>query len=210
MPTDTVKNAWPRAAYTASPNVAHCSAGVVAREELPEVGHQVELEALLDARQRHRAHAQRHEHDEQRDHHHLRHAFDAVFQARARRDHADRHDDQHVNRHLNGVSEKLTEHACDMFGTRTVELAHRAFHHEGEHPARHHRVEHHEQVVARKADPLEAMPLPTLGFEFIVAARDRALGLRGPRRIPSRAPAARISRGISGTAQRTPRRRTRR
>ena len=28
MPTETVKNAWPMAAYTASPNVASCSASV--------------------------------------------------------------------------------------------------------------------------------------------------------------------------------------
>ena len=38
MPTDTVKNAWPRAAYTASPNVAHCSAGVLPAKSFPKSG----------------------------------------------------------------------------------------------------------------------------------------------------------------------------
>ncbi len=38
MPTDTVKNAWPMAAYTASPNVAHCSAVVLPANSLPKSG----------------------------------------------------------------------------------------------------------------------------------------------------------------------------
>ncbi len=52
------------------------------------------------------------------------------------------------------------------------EGARRATPHIREHPSRNDGIEHHEQVVSRKADPLERMPPRAGGFEHVEAARD--------------------------------------
>ena len=146
-----------------------------AGEHLAEIRHQIETQTLGRARQRDRAHAQGNEHHEQGHHHDLRHALHALLHAGARDAHAHAHDDEHVHGKLHRVGEQAVEDIGNLGTFQPHELARGAFHHEGEHPAAHGGVEHHEQVVAGKRQPLERMPFRARRLKDIVAARDGAL-----------------------------------
>ena len=146
--------------------------GRASGEQLAEIGQQVEGQALPRPGQRDRTDAQDEQHREQGDHHHLRHALDAVLHAGARGEHADGDDDDGVDSHLERVGEHIRKHAGHLRAVGAVEGARGGFHHEGEHPAGHAGIEHHEQVVARKAHPLEVVPFRARRLERVVAARD--------------------------------------
>ena len=144
-------------------------------EELVKVRQQVESETVHAAGQGDRAHAQHEHDDEQRAHHDLRDALHTLLQAQAANEHAEHHDDGHVHEHLAGVGEQGVEDLAALFRCDARELPGCALHHEGEHPAGNGGVEHHEQVVADQAKPLDAVPLSTLGLERVVAAGDALL-----------------------------------
>ena len=144
-------------------------------EELVEVGQQVEGQAVHAAGQGDCAHAQHEHDDEQRAHHDFRDALHTLLQAEAADEHAQHHDDGHVHEHLAGAGEQRVEDLAALFRRDAGELPGCALHHEGEHPARHRGVEHHEQVVADQAKPLDAVPLGALGLERVVAAGDALL-----------------------------------
>ena len=129
------------AAYTASPNVGPLLGRRRAREQLAEVGDEVELETLQAARQRDRAHHE-HGHDaQQADHHHLRDALDALLQPQAAHEEAQHDDHEHPAHQLGGVRQHVVEHGADARAVQAVERARAHLHHERQHPAAHRGVD---------------------------------------------------------------------
>ena len=144
-------------------------------EQLAEVGREVKGQAVKTARQGDGAHAQ-HNHDhEQRAHHHLRHALHALLHAHAADEHTEKHDEGHIYEHLARAGQEVVENLAALGRGHARQLARGALHHEGEHPPGHRGVEHHEQVVACKPNPLDAMPFGARRLKHIVAACDALL-----------------------------------
>ena len=144
-------------------------------KQLAEVGHEVESEPFSCTRQRDRAHAQHRQHGEQRNHHHLGDPLDSLLQACSGHCHAYGDGDQHERDHLQRIGQKPVVHRRDAGCVLSLERSHRAVRHEGQHPARHRGVEHHEQVVSHQGDPFEPMPSRPLRLQCVEAARDAFL-----------------------------------
>ena len=112
MPTDTVKNAWPMAAYTASANVASCWASVSPANMLARnrAGGKTAGPSAAPGSVTARTHRAS-KHHEQRHHHDLRHALDALLHSPARvTPTPTATTDEHVHRHLHRVGQQAVEH----------------------------------------------------------------------------------------------------
>ena len=142
--------------------------------QLVKVRNQIELQTFGRAGQGDRTDREdKHQHDQQ-DHHDLRDLFDAVSQP-LRTDTEGRHDNDHREQDQDsGACEHVREGGLDPRRIHSDKSA--RGHQVGvvQHPACDHRVEHHEQVVAGEAEPLEAVPVRAFAFELVEGADDAA------------------------------------
>ena len=154
-------------AHSSVDNLREAGIGVV--EEVIEVGQQVELQSSLTAFQRKRVHAQKSHDNEQRRHHNLGNALNALLHAHGTHTKTNNGNQKHPTRELHRVTEHQPEHHRDIF--RAVKCAHRRLHKVGDGPTAYHGIEHHKQIAANQTKPLEAMPLRTLRLQSLVATR---------------------------------------
>ena len=140
-----------------------------------EIGLQVEGKALPRPVQRDGAHRQQNHHCQQAYHHDLVDLFYAVAQTSGTNQHTSQHHYDHKQRHQARLAHELAELASHSIGVQTDEVALGHFDAVKHQPAGHRGVEHHQQVVARDAEPAVPVPLASLGFQRLEGLGDPPL-----------------------------------
>ena len=149
------------------------SLGVVG--QVVEVGHEVELQALAGTLQQNGVDRQHHHQGQQAEHHHLGDLLHAVLQALGADEHAQHHHDDHKDRHQAGLAHEGAELIAHAGGVQAYKIALGHFEEVQQQPPGDGGVVHHEQVVARNAEPAVNMPLGALGLQGVEGQGDALL-----------------------------------
>ncbi len=88
-----------------------------------------------------------------------------LSQTRSRAENADHHDNAHPEDQLGRIGQHRCEHAGNASCIEAIERARCALENVVQHPAGHHRVKHHQHVVAGEPEPFQHMPPRTGRFK---------------------------------------------
>ena len=145
---------------------------------------EVELEPCGGTRQRNGADGEKYHDDKQADHHLLGDSLDAFLETEGDDAEAKRDGDAHPENHERGVREHFAEAGRNLVGSsleetcvgdHLVEVV--------EHPARHHRVEGHQDVVRRNQRELGPVPLGARLFQVVEGAGDTTTAATAKRKF---------------------------
>ena len=128
--------------------------------ELCKVRQQVELEAFACTRERERADHQDEHNDKERRHHRLRDAFHTALESKRHNRKPSKSRHNHPEREQGTIPEHFAKLSPDFCRRHLHEVTHR--HHAVkviEHPPRHRRVKHHQEVVTGNHRDTRIMPL---------------------------------------------------
>ena len=123
------------------------------------IGKQVKLQTLCSALQRNTAHRQHHNDKKKQHHHDLGDPFHPFLQTKGTDQYACPYDDHHHHRQHRRTLKHLLKQACHLLfifagkfsGQHLVKII--------QHPSRHCRVKHHQQIIPGHADIAVQMPL---------------------------------------------------
>ena len=139
--------------------------------QVVEVGHQVELHALHGTGKGKGADGQHYQQGQQAEHHGLVDLLHAVFQAAAADQHTQHHHDAHEQKLNSYVALHGAESVFHTGGIQAPEFAGSHLEEVKQQPAGDGGVEHHQQVIARHAEPAVPVPLAPLGLQDLKGGR---------------------------------------
>ena len=140
--------------------------------QVVEVGHQVELHALHGTGKGEGADGQHYQQGQQAEHHGLVDLLHAVFQAAAADQHTKHHHDAHEQKLNSYVALHGAESGFHTGGIQAPEFAGSHLEEVKQQPAGDGGVEHHQQVIARHAEPAVPVPLAPLGLQDLKGGQD--------------------------------------
>ena len=131
-------------------------------------GQQVKGQSFSGVLQRQRMDCQHQDQHQQRAHHHLGDALQAILQAQAHHAEAQQHRHRHPGGHFRGIPQQAAKHASDCIGIQAVKCSHCKFKKITQHPSGNSGIIHHEQVAARQAEDAVNVPLGAFRFQRLI------------------------------------------